>query len=363
MIRFAPPPPRPAVADPALKRPAPFNDDPRAAGVLGLDRNECVDPELNALVAGIVAGLPERTAALYPTPGPLYRRLAAELGVAADRLLLTLGSDGAIATVFQAYVEPGDAVVLTRPTYGMYDVYAAIAGARVHHVDYRLEEGVAVLGADEIAAAVRRVRPKLVGLANPASPTGGAFAPAEMRMLIEAAGEAGALILVDEAYFPFHAGTVLPWIEEHGHLAVARTFSKAYGMAGLRLGYLAAAPAVSGFLHKVRPPFEGDGVAIQVALRLLDEGAAVAASIARMKRGRAYFAREMKALDVHVAEAACNFVHVDFGDAREKVAAALAPVCRYRIYPGSILEGQFRFTATTEENFRPVVAAIRAAVV
>ncbi len=359
--QFTPPSPRRSLANPDLWRPSSHDGDVRSLDLLWLDRGECIDPELTNLAASLLREIPPETIFGYPVPGPLYRKLAKHLGLDTDNLLLTRGSDGAIKTVFEAYVEPGDMVVISQPSYQMYGVYAKIFEARVHPVPYSLVDGCPVITAKSMIEAIREARPKLVGLPNPDNPTGFAFSEAEMRTIIETAGEVGALILVDEAYYPFLEQTCLGWVKEYGHLIVARTFSKAWGMAGIRLGYTAASPEITTMLNKVRTMIEADGPAMALAEKMLDHQDAVDASLKRLRQGRAFFAQEMKALGYHAIETPCNFIHVDFGDNRKKIEQALANITTYRLFPVPPLENFIRFTTTTSELFRPVIEAIRAA--
>lgn len=362
MSRFTPPPARAAVADPALWRPDQQATERRPLDALWLDRGECTDPQLNALVHGLLADIPADALFAYPTPGPLYRKLAKHLGLGAEHLLLTRGSDGAIKTVFEAFMNPGDVVLLSKPTYQMYGVYAQMYGVERHFVPYQMRDGRPHLEAADLIAEIEAVKPKLVGLPNPDNPTGFAFAPADMRAIVEAAGRAGALMLVDEAYFPFHPETCIGWVRGYGHLVVARTFSKAWGMAGLRLGYTVASPAITQMLGKVRTMVEADGLSMALAERMLDHEAEVDASLARLKKGRAHFAQAMTGLGFAAIETPCNFVHVDFGPKRAAVERALEGVARYRLFPGDILAPFLRFTTTTTELFDPVIDCIRDAV-
>ncbi len=357
--RFSHPAPRPAVADPALWRPDQYSGNLRPENVLWLDRGECIDPELTELAFGLLRDIPVHAVFAYPTPGPLYRKLARLLGMEPDRLCLTRGMDGSIKTVYETFLEPDDVVLVTDPTYQMYGVYAQIFGVRLAKVPYRMVDGRPVLTGAEMIEGIRRHRPKLIGLPHPDNPTGFVFSEAEMRSVVETAGEVGALILIDEAYHPFHPHTCLPWIDEYGHLVVARSFSKAWGMAGIRLGYTVAAPEVTALLHKVRTMVEADGLAMTMAERMLDHRPAMEASLERLIRGRRHFAEEMQALGFHAIETPCNFVHVDFARKRDAAIAALDGVARYRVFPDSILKHFLRFTTTTPEMFEPVVAAIR----
>ncbi len=361
-LKYTAPSAKAEVASPDLWRPTQYDDDLRDPDTLWLGRGECIDPELNGLVEKLLADIPRHALYAYPTPGPLYRKLAAHLGLPADHLMLTRGSDGAIKAVFDAYIEPGDRVVLTRPTYQMYGVYSQMFGADVTGVPYRLQAGRPHLDASELIKAIADVKPKLVGLPNPDNPTGFAFSPEDLRATIEAAGDVGALMMVDEAYYPFLDQTALPWVSEYGHLIVARTFSKAWGLAGIRLGYSVAQPEITGILNKVRTMVEADGVSMALAMRMLDHEAEVNASLARLKLGRAFFAAEMNAFGFHAIETPCNFVHVDFGDKRPAVEAALKDVASYRVFPVPPLENFLRFTTTTVEKFGRVIDVIHAAI-
>lgn len=359
----ATPTPRAEIADDALWRPDWTAGEARDPALLWLDKNENADPELNALVAELVGGLDSEPCFTYPEAAPLYRKLAAWLEVAPENLLLAAGSDGIIRSVFEAYVTPGDTVLHTSPTFAMYPVYCGIYGARPVTLDYHPSDNGPVLPADEIVAAIATERPRLVCLPNPDSPTGTAFAEHEMRAIIEAAGESGAVMLVDEAYHPFLPRTVLPWVGEYGHLVVARSTGKAWGMAGLRIGYAAAAPALAAILHKVRPMYETGAVAMAVFERMLDHTDAMAASVARLETGKRNFLDAMRALGLRTLDGHGNFLHVAFGPHARAVHKALADIVVYRKdFAQPCLRGFSRFSATTAERFAPVIRGIGQAV-
>lgn len=349
------PRPRALLDDPGLHRPDPYRDHLRPQEALWLDRGECIDPEFTQLAARLLREAPDHTLFAYPTPGPLYRRLTRYLDLEEDRLCLTQGTDGAIGVVFQTFTEPGDTALTTDPTYQMYEVYARMNGVRVVTVPYRLENGRPRVSGQEIVAAMRRHRPKLVGLPYPDNPTGYALEESEMRAIIETAGELGSLVLVDEAYYPFHSATCLPWVKDYPHLVVTRSFSKGWGLAGIRLGWTVAAPRITEILHKVRPMVEANALSMYLAERILDHEAERDASVARLIQGRKMLAEEIGRLGFFTIDTACNFVHVDFGAQRAAAAEALRPVARYRVFGDSILAHFFRFTTTTPPLARCVI--------
>jgi histidinol-phosphate aminotransferase len=361
-MSFRPPSPRRAVADPALSRPDWTAQAPRDPALLWLDRNENSDPDHQAVVREVLAALPAAAPWTYPDNGPVYKKLAAHLGLAADQVILTAGSDGAIRAAFEAFVEPGNRVVHTAPTFAMYSVYARMYGADARAVEYRPSNDGPRLTVDDLETAIAEKAPKLVCLPNPDSPTGTVFAPAEMRRIIEAAGRAGALMLVDEAYYPFHPETCLPWIAEYPHLMVTRSTGKAWGLAGFRVGFAAAAVPVARLLHKVRPMYEVNTLAVHALDAMLDRYDDVLASVRRLEAGKAWFLAEMERLGFRTLEGRGNFCHVAFGARAEKVHAALADLVYYRRdFAEPCLKGFSRFSVTTRDRFRPVVDAIAAA--
>ena len=362
--RFTPPSPRAALLSPELTRPVRGDagktaQDPNR---LWLDKNENSDPALVALTSELLRSLPPSVIYAYPEQGPLYRKLAAHVGVAPSELLLTAGSDAAIRAIFEAYVEPGDGVVYTDPSFSMYEVYGRMYGARRIPVSYKPANDGPRLYVSEIIEAIRAERPKIVCLPNPDSPTGTIMPEDELRSVIEAAGAAGALILIDEAYYPFYAGTVVPWIRDYPHLVVCRTAAKAWGLAGMRIGYSIASEAIMTLLHKVRPMFEVNTVAVALFEKMLDHEDAMRASVARLNAGKKAFLDAMQQLGLRSHAGHGNFFHVAFADHADKVHAAIEPLIYYRKMSHGCLAGFSRFSATTPELFAPVIDKIREAV-
>lgn len=362
-LDFQPPRPRPAVADPGLSRPDWTVSQPRDPALLRLDKNENLDPVVTALVARLASGLPATAPAAYPDAAPVYAKLAAHLGLTPRHLLFTAGSDGAIRLTFEAFVSPGDTVIHTSPTFAMYPVYARMFGARAAPVDYVRENGVPVLPLAALLDAVARERPKLVCLPNPDSPTGTVLHPDDLRRVVAAAAAVGAVMLVDEAYFPFHPETCLPLVDEFPNLVVTRTFAKAWGLAGARIGFAAACPAMAEILHKVRPMYEVNGLGLALADGLLDHADAVMESARRVNDGRDRFVARMRALGVATAPSHGCFLHAAFGARGPAVHAALASLALYRRdFDHPCLAGFSRFSAAPWEIMAPVAERIAAAV-
>lgn len=353
------PTPRPDVANPALSRPDWTKAQPRDPKKLWLDKNENCDPDLSATVAEVMRALPPEAYFTYPDNADLYAKLARHAGVEANQLILTAGSDGAIRSVFEAYISPGDKVLHTNPTFAMYSVYSKMYGADAIALDYRPSNDGPQLFANDIVDAIAEHGPKLVCLPNPDSPTGTVFPLNELREIVEAAGRAGSLILIDEAYFPFFAESCIGWTKSYGHLVVARSTGKAWGLAGLRIGYAAAAHEVAKLLHKVRPMYEVNTVAVHAFDRMLDRQDAMLASVGRLQAGKALFLSEMEKLGYRTLKGQGNFLHVAFGANSDKIHAALEPLVYYRKdFAEPCLKGFSRFSATTPNLFKPIIQRI-----
>ena len=355
------PNPLPAISASGLSRPEWTTGKRRSPDMLWLDKNENTDPVLASVVAEVVAGLAADACFAYPESGPLYRKLAAWLGIAPDNLMLAAGSDGCIRSVFEAFVAPGDTVLHTSPTFAMYFVYSKIHGAREITINYAPSDHGPALDVEHFINVIDEQRPRLVCLPNPDSPTGTTIDLDNLRAIIEAAGKVGAVMLVDEAYHPFHDETVLPWVNDYQHLVVTRSTGKAWGLAGFRIGYAAAAPEMAKILHKVRPMYETSTIAVSVFERMLDRAVDMKTSVRRLEAGKQHFLDAMEGLGMQTLRGAGNFCHVAFGGHAEAVHAALSDVVYYRQnFNDPSLAGFSRFSATTTSLFQPIIDRIEA---
>jgi histidinol-phosphate aminotransferase len=354
--------PKATLLNPDLRRPSALQSIPRNQQRLWLDKNENLDPELMQLTHELLASIPREVVATYPEAGELYRKLARWVGVTPDSLLLTPGSDGAIRLAFEAVVEPGDGVVHTVPTFAMYPVYSQMFGARVRAIDYMPSDRGPLLDPAAIVDAVRRDSPKLVCLPNPDSPTGTTLAPEVLREILAACEQAGTLLLVDEAYHPFHAPSVAVWTETSHNLVVARTFAKAWGVAGLRIGYAVAHPQTIALLHKLRPMYETSTLAIEFMCRMLDHSREMLQSVARINDGKLLFETRMQSLGFNVLRTGGNFTHVAFGSQGPAIHAALSDRVLYRAaFDHACLAGYSRFSAAPKLIMQQVADVIEQA--
>jgi histidinol-phosphate aminotransferase len=291
----------------------------------------------------------------YPEREPAEKLIAEWLGVEAGQVVLTNGVDEGIHLLCETYLQEGDEAIIAAPTFGMYEVYASATGAAV----LRVPAGEEFQFPAEGMLASVTARTRLVAIANPNNPTGTAASAADLLAIADRAKDAA--VLVDEAYFDFYGRSVIGEIGKQENLFVARTFSKAYGMAGLRVGVLVGPAAQMEMVRRIASPYNVNAVALACLPAALADRDYVEAYVAVVRRGRARLQDELEALGIKHWPSEANFVLAQFGPARESFVAGMRRrgilVRDRNSDPGCA--GCVRITVGTEEQMDALVAALR----
>jgi histidinol-phosphate aminotransferase len=292
----------------------------------------------------------------YPEREPVERRVAEHLGLAPAQVLLTNGVDEAIHVVCQTYLDAGSEILLPVPTYSMYEVYASGTPARVVQVP-------AAAGFQfPLTAVLAAITPatRLIAIANPNSPTGQAVRREDLLRVVEAAPHAA--VLVDEAYFHFFGETVLDLAGRIQNVIVARTFSKAYGLAGLRLGVLCAAEGSMHWMRRAISPYSVNSVALACLSAALDDEEYLRWYTTEVLASRAAFEIALRRLRVPFWPSQANFVLVNIGSQHRAFVHAMRArgvLVRDRSSdPGC--DGCVRITVGTQEHTQQGIAALEA---
>src|ERR1700687_2366607 len=325
--------------------------------------------DLNESMAGcsprVLAPLRSLTAAevsLYPEREIGERLLAKFLGIAPEQVLLTNGIDEALSLLFATYLgsndnSPGDELLFADPTFVMYPMLGEALGATV--VRLQSDEDLALPAADLLARI--SPRPRVIAIANPNNPTGLLASRADLLRIAEAAPDAA--VLVDEAYFEFCGETLLPDLARHPNLFVARTFSKAYGLAGLRLGVLTGAAEQIGYLRRFCVPFNVNAVALACLEVALADQAFASDHVAQVKQGRERLAQLFDELGLRFWPSQTNFVLVRVSAPAKTFVQSMRRrgvlVSDSSASPGC--EGCVRITVGTPRQMDGVLQAIREA--
>lgn len=287
------------------------------AGKIRLDFNEntkgCGPAVLRAL-----AKLTPQQFGMYPEYQKSTASIAQRLGVRPRELLLTNGGDDALRVFFDTFVEPGSHILICEPTFPMYRYWAEIAGARIEVCRYDREMRFPL---SDVLTALRK-RPRVFFLANPNNPTGTLVPAADLKRILRAAR--GTVVVLDEAYAEFSGFSSLPWIRRYPNLFIARTFSKAAGLAALRLGAVIADTNSLEAVRRAMPPFPVNLAALVAAEAALREGKAIRRYVRDLQRLRESFAAELQALGATTYPSAGNFLLAEFGLSGPSLFARLA---------------------------------------
>jgi histidinol-phosphate aminotransferase len=298
--------------------------------------------------------------ARYPEREPVEKEVASFLGLEPAQVLLTNGVDEAIHLLCATYLDPGDEAVIVVPTFAMYAVFAQAEGARV--VEVRAGDDFAFPEKELLAQLSPRTR--LIAVANPNNPTGAAVAGDVLIKIAQAAPQAA--VLVDEAYFEFHGETLIDHIRtdqtrQIENLFVARTFSKAYGLAGLRIGILAGQARQMAMVRRVASPYNVNAAALAVLPEALQDQDYVGRYVAQVLANRERLQQELGALGLHYWPSHANFVLVRIGSAHAEFVQALRDrgilVRDRHSDPGC--EGCVRLTVGSDEHTKTLIVALR----
>ncbi|MEO7773113.1 MAG: histidinol-phosphate transaminase [Steroidobacteraceae bacterium] len=307
---------------------------------------------------------------LYPDGAghDLKQGLARHLGVGAAQLTLGNGSNDLLVLLAAAFLTPANNAVFSQFGFAIYALVTQAAGAQgrtvtAHPATVVPQADRQWLGHDlDAMAAAVDANTRLVFLANPNNPTGTWLGARAIQRFIESI-PATTLVVLDEAYFefglPLGCQDGLRWLQRYPNLIVLRTFSKAYGLAGMRIGYGVSHPEVADILNRVRQPFNVGNVAMDGALAALGDPAHVAAGVALAASGREYFVREFQQLGLQVIPSAANFVTVSVGDGQRVYELLLQAGVIVRPLAGYGLPQFLRVSTGTQAQNERFVRSLR----
>ena len=345
---------------------SPYHSPIGSRAGLSLDLNESMagcSPRVLARLRSLSAA----EVSMYPQREVGERLIANFLHIAPEQVLVTNGIDEALSLLFTSYLGAGDELLFADPTFVMYPMLGKALGAQV--VRPQSSEDLALPVADLLARVSPRTR--VIAIANPNNPTGLAAPRADLLGLAEAAPDAA--VLIDEAYFEFCGETIvetivdktlIPDLALHPNLFVARTFSKAYGLAGLRLGVLTGAAEQIGYLRRFALPFNVNAAALACLEEALADQAFVRDHVAQVKEGRERLTQLFNELGLRFWPSQTNFVLVRVGaSAQTFVESMQRRGILVRDFSASAgCDGCIRITVGTPSQMNGVLQAIRGAI-
>jgi histidinol-phosphate aminotransferase len=321
---------------------------------LRLDFNEntiACSPAVREVLGSISAGDLTR----YPERESVEALVAQHLRLKREQVLLTNGVDEAIHVLFQTFLDSGDELLLPVPTYTMYEVYASATDAEVVTVQAGEDLGFPY----QVLLARITPKTKVIALANPNSPSGSVITHEQIISIAQRAPHA--VVLVDEAYFHFYGETVIDLLDSLPNLVVARTFSKAYGLAGLRVGVLAGSAETARWMRRVISPYSVNSVALACIPAALNDTGYLDWYVEEVLAARNEFETTIDEAGLRRWPSRANFVLVYIGEKHREFVRrmnAAGVLVRDRTNdPGC--DGCVRITIGTREQMRRAAAVLK----
>lgn len=279
-------------------------------GYIRLDFNEntigCSPKVIEAL-----RKINQEVLSVYPEYTGLRKKLAEFLKVKYSQVIPTNATDEAIKTIIETYVEKGkDEVIIPIPSFVMFRFYAQLNEAIIKEVLYN----------DDLSFPAEKIldeispKTKLIIIANPNNPTGTSAKKEALVKIIKKANENNALVFIDEAYYPFFNESFIGLINKFDNLIVSQTFSKAFGMANLRLGYLVSNEGNIKNMLKALSPYSVNGVAAACAFAAIDDYDYVKKYVRTVNESKMYLYRELEKLKIKYYKSDANFLLIDVGN-------------------------------------------------
>lgn len=290
----------------------------------------------------------------YPAYGEIQEKIASTIGVPSDNILITNGGDAGITAIYTTYVSKDEEVLYAIPSYTMYKIDAQRVNANIVTVPYKEKW---VYPTEDIIKNIT-AKTKMIIICSPANPTGDIVSEKDICRIIEAAPNA--IILLDEAYWRFinrDKRSLKHLINKYDNLIIMHTFSKDYGLAGMRIGYLLSNPKNFEYIHKSMDPFSVNNIAIKAALAALDDQEFVKNYVNAVKESKAYVSEVIKSVATEVYASEANFIFFYVGNKYEWFHSKLLKNnIKIRRYPNNpLLKGYLRLTLGTVEQMQTVL--------
>ena len=222
-------------------------------GFFTMERNERVDDFPESFMKKIKSEIKSFDLRTYPDTHLIYEEVAKWLKVKNDQIIIHEGADGGLLRVFDVFISGGDKVITCSPSFAMYPVYCQMFGAKHYPLKLKVKRYDFY---KELGKKIRKVKPKLVAIANPNQPIEAMLTLKQVNKICKIAEKFGSLVIIDEAYYHFNNITAQTLIKSCKNLIVVRTFSKAFGVAGMRIGYTISNKKIIDYMLSIKPIYE-----------------------------------------------------------------------------------------------------------
>lgn len=312
-----------------------------------LDANENYKDYFKIYKDEIIEELEKLNINIYPEfdGGRLRGDLADYAGLKPSNIIIGNGSDELISIIVNSFIDNGDIIIACSPTFSMYEIYGKIAGGKTLYIDS--DENFNV-NPEDIIKSANENKAKIVFICNPNNPTGTVFKEEEIVKVIE---NVSSLVIVDEAYFEFFGETVIDKVNKYNNLIVLRTLSKAFGLAGARVGYGASSKGIIDILFSVKPPYNMNSISTAYALAFLRHRDEILKDTFEIIKRREELYNQLKNIKgIKVYKSGANFLLIEVKDSAELFNKLLDKSIRVRKYGSGKLENFLRITIGSQET-------------
>ena len=280
---------------------------------LRLDKNERVIKLEDKFLSYLKKSINTFNLTSYPNIDKIYKILSKKINVPKKMLCLTAGSDLAIKTCIEYFTKRLDRIITLSPTFGMVNVYTKLYDLKNVKIGY--DKNLKI----DFEKLKKNLNKKisLIIIANPNSPTGTIIDPKKLLFIIKKCKKIKVPILIDEAYFGFYKYSYIKYIKKYNNLIITRTFSKAFGLAGLRAGYIAANSGVIKNIFKYKPMYEINAISCIAIEFLLKNPKIIKDHINEVQKGKKFLIQKIKK-NYKFIDTYGNFFHINFGKNKKK---------------------------------------------
>jgi histidinol-phosphate aminotransferase len=333
----------------AVKNMRPYSPPSQGrADKMRLDFNENTVGCSPQVIAAIETAIDPNSMSMYPEYSQAKSKIAEFFSVEPQQLVFTNGTDEAISLIVNTFIEAGEELVVVQPSYAMYRFYGELGGAKVTEVNFERADDLGFPLAKLLATINQNTA--AIFLANPNNPTGTPISRNEIVQVLQAAPNS--VVLIDEAYVEFADVSVLDLINEFQNLFVSRTFSKAYGMAGIRFGCLFSDAQNIEWIQKAQSPYSVNVVAVAAALAAVQDEEYLSNYVDDVRESRNFVETEFSRLGIKYFKSSGNFLLFDVGHRAKEIRDQLAAhgvLIRDRSYE---ISGCVRVTIGTKQQMK-----------
>jgi len=281
----------------------PDPDDSSRSDYYRFERNERTTLFKDDVFHDIISSLSSYDLVAYGELEPFYDKILNWLDLKRENILLTSGSDAGIRAVYETYISEKNEVIISLPNYAMFSAYADMFGAKAIQIYYDKDLS---LNVKEILKKINK-KTKLIVISNPGH-TGTIVPEKDLIQITKVAEKFGTIVLIDEAYHHFYSGTMIKFVSEFNNLIITRTFSKAFGLASIRIGILIGNKKMISELYKIKLVHEVTGLAAKIGSYLLDHLDIVDRYVEDVNLGKEVLYSRFKKIGFEVLKSEANFV-------------------------------------------------------